>query len=121
MFQRTIGLYRASFGGLPREIWSLSAVMLINRSGTMVIPFLTIYLTQTLGFSLVQAGYVMSFFGAGSLVGTILGGRLTDRIGQYPVQMGSLNQLLSVTPKVPHGDVVGENENQVAFFGEGRT
>ena len=90
MFQRTIGLYRASFGGLPREIWSLSAVMLINRSGTMVIPFLTIYLTQTLGFSLVQAGYVMSFFGAGSLVGTILGGRLTDRIGQYPVQMGSL-------------------------------
>ncbi|MBK7409544.1 MAG: MFS transporter [Saprospirales bacterium] len=90
MFARSIQLYRNSFSGLSREVWLLAGVMLINRSGTMVIPFMTIYLTQQLGFSFGQAGLVMSCFGAGSILGTYLGGRLSDRFGYYPVMFWSL-------------------------------
>lgn len=90
MLARSIQLYRNSFSGLSREVWLLAVVMLINRSGTMVVPFLTIYLTQQLGFTLGQAGLVMSCFGAGSILGTFIGGRLTDRIGYYPVMFWSL-------------------------------
>ncbi|MBK6623134.1 MAG: MFS transporter [Saprospirales bacterium] len=90
MLARSIQLYRNSFSGLSREVWLLAVVMLINRSGTMVVPFLTIYLTQHLGFTLGQAGLVMSCFGAGSILGTFIGGRLTDRIGYYPVMFWSL-------------------------------
>ncbi|MCO6478428.1 MAG: MFS transporter [Phaeodactylibacter sp.] len=90
MVQRTLSLYRNSFRGFSREIWLLSAVMLINRSGTMVIPFLSVYLTQVMGYSLGQAGWVMSCFGAGSVLGSYIGGRLTDRIGFYQVQFWSL-------------------------------
>ena len=90
MLARSIQLYRNAFSGLSREVWLLSLVMLINRSGTMVIPFLTIYLTTDLGFTFGQAGLAMSCFGAGSILGTYIGGRLTDRIGYYPVMFWSL-------------------------------
>jgi MFS family permease len=70
-------------------MWWLAFVMFINRSGTMVIPFLTVYLTSK-GYSIAQAGYVMAAFGCGSILGGYLGGRLTDRWGHYYVQVFSL-------------------------------
>jgi hypothetical protein len=39
-----------SLGGLPREVWTLFTAVLINRAGTMALPFLVLYLTQSLGF-----------------------------------------------------------------------
>jgi Arabinose efflux permease len=56
----------------------------------MVMPFLTIYLTQHLHFSISQAGIVLALWGAGSILGALAGGRLADRIGFYPVQFWSL-------------------------------
>ncbi|MCB9274038.1 MAG: MFS transporter [Lewinellaceae bacterium] len=90
MASRLLTHYLNSFRGFSREVWLLSTVMLINRSGTMVIPFMTVYLTQVEGYSLGQAGWVMSAFGGGSVLGAYLGGRLTDRIGFYQVQFLSL-------------------------------
>ena len=90
MFRHTFHLYLNAFKGLTREIWILSLVMFINRAGLMVIPFLSLYLTKGLDFSLAQAGWVMTAFGSGSLGGSYLGGRLTDRFGHYWVQFWSL-------------------------------
>ncbi len=87
---RLLKAYLASFSGLSREVWLLSLVMLINRSGTMVLPFLSLYLTSELGFTLAQAGGVLSAFGLGAIVGSWLGGRLTDQFGYYIVQACSL-------------------------------
>ncbi|WP_232539159.1 MFS transporter [Chitinophaga tropicalis] len=56
----------------------------------MVVPFLTVYLTQQLRFSVEQAGIVMACFGAGAIFGAFMGGRLSDRIGFYQVQFWSL-------------------------------
>jgi predicted MFS family arabinose efflux permease len=64
--------------------------MFVNRSGTMVIPFMMVYLTQKLHYSIAQAGFVMAMFGMGSILGAFAGGRLADRIGFYPVQFWSL-------------------------------
>ncbi len=82
--------YLNSFKGLSREVWWLALVTLINRAGTMVIPFLSLYLTQDRGFSLEDVGTIMSCFGLGSLAGTWLGGKLTDVIGYYKVMVWSL-------------------------------
>lgn len=70
-------------------MWWLAIVILVNRSGTMVLPFLTVYLTHN-GFSLQQAGYIMAAFGSGGIVGSFLGGKLTDKIGFHYVQVFSL-------------------------------
>ncbi|NJN28350.1 MAG: MFS transporter [Cyclobacteriaceae bacterium] len=87
---RIVQLYKNAFGGLSRPAWMLAVVMLINRSGTMVLPFLGIYLTSALGFSLQQAGVVLSSFGIGAMIGSFLGGVLTDRFGHFYVQILSL-------------------------------
>lgn len=90
MYKKSFTVYRDSFRGLSADIWVLSLVMLINRAGSMVLPFLTVYLTAVLGFSLPQTGWVMSCYGLGSLVGAFIGGKLTDRLGYHPVQLWSL-------------------------------
>ena len=89
-----IQLYTSSFKGLSKESWMLALVMLINRAGSMVLPFLGVYMTDYLKFSIENAGIVLSFFGIGSVIGSWLGGYITDKIGEYNVQMYSL--LLSV-------------------------
>ena len=82
--------YINTFRGLSREVWWLSLITLINRAGTMVIPFLSLYLTKSMNFTLSDVGWIMSFFGLGSVVGTWLGGKLTDKIGYYKVMLVSL-------------------------------
>lgn len=82
--------YLAAFQGLPRDVWLLSAVMFINRSGTMVLVFLPLYLTLERGFDLVFAGQVLSVYGAGHLIGGWLGGWFSDRIGALRIQFASL-------------------------------
>lgn len=89
MLQASIRLYKNAYSGLPKEMWWLALVMFINRCGTMVIPFLTVYLTSQ-GYTLAQAGYVMAAFGAGSIVGGFIGGVMTDKFGHYYVQVLSL-------------------------------
>jgi len=74
MLQNLYDRYYASFSGLSPVIWLLSLVTLINRAGTMVIPFMTIYLTDELCFTPVQTGYLMACFGVGSVAGSYLGG-----------------------------------------------
>lgn len=90
MIARTAQLYRNAFAGLSRDIWLLSLVTFINRAGTMVIPFMTIYLTTQRNFSFRDAGFVMSSFGIGSIIGSLAGGKMTDRFGYYPVQFWTL-------------------------------
>lgn len=83
-------LFRSAYGGLTKPVWLLSLTMLINRSGTMVVFFMSVYLKQELHFSLEHIGVVMAMFGAGSLLGVFIGGRLIDRIGYYPIMLWSL-------------------------------
>lgn len=85
-----IYLYKQAYSGLSNESWYLSLVMFINRSGTMVLPFLTIYCTQKLHFSIVQAGIIMAIFGLGSVLGAFIGGKITDKIGFYNLQVAAL-------------------------------
>lgn len=82
--------YTNSFKGLSQEVWMLSVVMLINRSGSMVLPFLGVYMTDYLRFSLESAGLILSFYGIGSVLGSWLGGYLTDKFGEYYIQSWSL-------------------------------
>lgn len=56
----------------------------------MVVPFLSIYCIQKLHFTIVQAGTIMALFGVGSICGAFTGGKLTDKIGFYDLQVGAL-------------------------------
>ena len=76
--------------GLPKEVWVVSAATLINRAGTMVLPFLVLYLTQSLGFSADQAGLALTVYGIGALITAPISGRLVDKMGVLQIMKGSL-------------------------------
>ncbi|MEP0264614.1 MFS transporter [Dokdonia sp.] len=82
--------YIKTFEGLSREIWWLALITLINRTGAMVIPFLSLYLTEDLSFTLADASWVMTAYGLGSLFGSWAGGKLSNIIGYYKVILLSL-------------------------------
>lgn len=88
---RAIGrLYADAFRGLPAQVWRLSAGLLINRAGTMVLPFLSLYLVRERGLETGDVSLVLFAFGLGSVAGSYTGGAISGRVGARRVQIGSL-------------------------------
>lgn len=89
-FMKVIKFYIDSFKGISKDIWLLSLIYLINRCGEMVIPFMSLYITKELGWTKTEAGLVLFCFGLGALVGSNIGGYLSDTIGNFKVMALSL-------------------------------
>jgi len=87
MFTAIYNTYKTSFSGLSRQTWLLSIVMMFNRCGSMAVPFMGLYVTQSLHRSEMDAGLIITLFGVGSIMGSAAGGKLTDMIGFRPVQI----------------------------------
>jgi predicted MFS family arabinose efflux permease len=90
MLRALVATYRAAFSGLPRPVWLISAATLVNRSGTMVLPFLTLFLTSHRGLSTTEAGQMLAMYGIGGIGGSYLGGWLADRLPPRRVMEASL-------------------------------
>lgn len=79
-----------SLGDLPRPVWIVCMATLVNRSGSMVLSFLILYLTRERGFSPERAGFLLFLYGAGAIVAGPFAGRLADRWGSVPLMRASL-------------------------------
>lgn len=89
MIRKTRDFYVSAFAGLPRVVWTLAIASLIQRAGSMVLPFLTLWLTRERGLDAAEAGFGLGLYGAGALVGTWLGGWYSDRLAPGTVMIGS--------------------------------
>lgn len=88
---RSIALaYRDAYGGLSKEVWILSVALFVNRCGSMVLAFLTLYLTTKLDFTITQAGAIFSVYGLGSVAGSYVGGKLIRPVGAIRLQIIAL-------------------------------
>jgi len=76
--------------GLPHDMWALFFTSLINRSGTMVIPFLALYLTKKIGVSPAEAGMALLVYGAAAFIAAPLTGKLSDKLGALKVMKFAL-------------------------------
>ncbi|HET9826519.1 MAG TPA: MFS transporter [Chitinophagaceae bacterium] len=90
MIRSSIAVYRNAYLGLASATWWLALVMFVNRAGTMVMPFMTVYLRDQMHYSIAQAGLEIALYGSGAILGNFVGGKLTDKIGFYQVQFWSL-------------------------------
>jgi predicted MFS family arabinose efflux permease len=82
-------------------VWLVCASTLINRLGTMALPFLVLYLTEGRQWTPAEAGYGMMVYGAGALTAGPFSGRLADRLGHVHILKASLwtsGALLLVLP-----------------------
>jgi MFS family permease len=78
------------FWQLRSELKTIFSALLINRMGTMVLPFLTLYLVHQLHFSAAQAGFIFGLFGFGALI--------TDVLWSWLLARFSLIKVMVVTP-----------------------
>ena len=90
MLNNIITHYKLSFTGMSKNAWILTFSMFINRSGSMVIFFLMLYLTNDLNYPLEEAGLIISFYGMGAMIGAFAGGWFSDKFGTKIVQLFSL-------------------------------
>lgn len=66
---------------MPRPVWILFAAAFVNRMGSFVLPFFTLYLTAR-GEPPAVAGVALACYAGGSLLARFAGGLLADRIGR---------------------------------------
>jgi predicted MFS family arabinose efflux permease len=90
MLRSLFATYRAAFAGLGRSVWLLSIASLINRAGTMVMPFLLLFLIEKRGFTKIEAGRTLALYGLAAMVASYAGGRLCDRFGAVRILKASL-------------------------------
>lgn len=70
------------YKGLPRPVYILAIARVVNAMGNFVYPFLTLFLTEHLGFSAEKAGTYFAISAAAQVIGSVLGGKLTDKLGR---------------------------------------
>lgn len=81
LIRRVLAAYREAFAGLPRAVWLVAGVTLVYRSGTMVMPFLPIYLTVEREIPVHLAGVYLGLWGLGGVIGALIGGRVAEHLG----------------------------------------
>jgi predicted MFS family arabinose efflux permease len=94
---------------------------LVNRLGLVVLPFLTLYLTEQRGLSPSGAALLVAGFGAGAFAANLVGGGLSDRIGRRATMLMSLvggAVMLLLIPFTSGIAVLGITVVLLGLFGE---
>ncbi len=80
-----VKFYFRAFSGLPAGVWAIVFVLFVHRSGTMVLPFLSLHLKDHIGLAAGTAAQLLSVYGVGSVIGSLGGGRMCERFGSVRV------------------------------------
>ena len=75
----------SSYQGLPKSVYALFMVRIINCFGSFVYPFLTMFLTMKLGYSTEKAGFFVTAVVVAGSLGLLSGGKLADRFGRKKI------------------------------------
>src|SRR3990172_1745100 len=87
MYQRIVSIYSE----YPKAFWTYNIIVFIDRfGGFMLYPFFALYLTQKFEIGMSTVGVLFAVFSISGLVGSALGGALTDRMGRRGVIIFSL-------------------------------
>jgi MFS family permease len=67
----------------PSKFWIVVFVSFIDGiGGTLLFPFFALYITQKFGVGMTTAGVILGIFSFFGLIGSMVGGALTDRFGR---------------------------------------
>jgi len=67
----------------PKKFWILILATFIDSLGNgLLFPFYALYVTDHFGVGMIEVGFLFSFLSAGGIIGSILGGSLSDKYGR---------------------------------------
>jgi MFS family permease len=75
------------YQGLPRDLYILAVARAIASAGAFVMPMMTLILTQKMGLTIAQSGWLVSCASASFIPGSLLGGKLADQVGRKKVMV----------------------------------
>jgi MFS family permease len=82
---------RAAIVEYPRNFWILMVVSFIDRLGGFILfPFFTLYITSKFGVGMTTVGLIFGTFSMTGIIGSTIGGALTDRLGRKPMLLFGL-------------------------------
>lgn len=99
---RAAGLFGV-YKGLPKPLYTLFAVTIVNSVGIFVFPFMTLYLTGRLGMTQSQAGNFMLLISLLYIPGNFIGGKIADKFGRKKLLV--ISQVISAALFIPCGFV----------------
>ncbi|HXV91734.1 MAG TPA: MFS transporter, partial [Pseudonocardia sp.] len=90
----------AALRATPVPVRYLLGGVLINQMGAFIQTFLVLYLVER-GLSLGAAGAALAAFSAGAVLGTLLGGELTQRFGARATIAGAMGSSALLVGSLP--------------------
>ncbi|MCX7027861.1 MAG: MFS transporter [Spirochaetes bacterium] len=94
---RLFGVY----GGLPKALYALFIVTVVNSMGMFVYPFMTLYLTGKLKMSQTETGTFLFLISIIYIPGNFIGGKLSDLWGRKRLMV--VTQVISAAFFIPCG------------------
>ncbi|MEJ2710356.1 MAG: MFS transporter [Anaerolineales bacterium] len=101
---------RSVYQEYPQQFWILVGGTFIDRlGGALMFPFFTLYLTRKFGIGMTQVGVIFGMFSISSVIGSMFGGALADRMGRKGMLLFGL--VMSATSSLLMGVI-----NQIELF-----
>ena len=74
---------KKTYNEFPSLFWVIVGTLFIDAIGsTLLFPFFALYITQKFGVGMTQAGVLLGMSSLFGLIGSIIGGALTDKFGR---------------------------------------
>ncbi|WP_457918574.1 MDR family MFS transporter [Candidatus Lokiarchaeum ossiferum] len=74
---------KETYQRFPQSFWIITLASFIDSIGTfMILPFIYIFMSWNFGLSMVEVGFVYIILGIGNILGGIVGGSLSDKVGR---------------------------------------
>jgi len=81
--QKRLRRIRSIYDEYPSQFWVLILGTFIDRlGGALMFPFFTLYITRKFNVGMTEVGVIFGLFAISSVVGSMFGGALTDRMGR---------------------------------------
>jgi MFS family permease len=82
---------RSIYDDYPRQFWLLVGASFIDMVGNaLIFPFFALFMTDRFDVSIARVGVIFAIFSVTGVIGSTIGGALTDRFGRKPIALTSL-------------------------------
>jgi MFS family permease len=97
-FRRQRLRLRSAYREYPRHFWTIVFATFVDRlGGFLIFPFFTLYITRKFGVGMTTVGLLFGIFSVTSILGSTIGGALSDRIGRKAMLLfGLVSSALSM-------------------------